>query len=210
MSGGVDSTTCLAIARSQGYACYALTFDYGQRHRIEIDYARRLAADFSVVEHRVFNLDLTGWQGSALTNPAIAIPHERSNDVPITYVPARNTIFLSLALAWAETLGAYDIFFGANADDEKNYPDCRADFITAFETLANIATRDGVEGRAFTVHAPLLHLRKVDIIKKGLALGVNYDHTFSCYDPTSTGHACGHCDACVLRNAGFRDATFNS
>lgn len=207
LSGGVDSTTCLAIARSQNYACYALTFDYGQRNRIEIDYAQQTAAAYEVVEHRIFKLDLAQWSGSALTDATLTVPHQRSDDVPMTYVPARNTIFLSLALAYAETIGAHDIFFGANADDETNYPDCRADYIHAFETLANLATREGVEGRKFKLHTPLLTLTKAQIIRAGLALDVDYTKTFSCYDPTAQGAACEQCDACFFRSQGFVAAT---
>lgn len=203
LSGGVDSTTCLAIAGAEGYACYALTFDYGQRNRIEIDYAKKNAVAMGVVEHRVFTLDLAQWRGSALTDHELNVPHERSDDIPITYVPGRNTVFLSLGLAWAETLGIYDIFFGANRDDQINYPDCRPDYIQAFEALANLATRQGIENDSFKVHTPLLKLTKPEIIQAGLALGVDYTGTFSCYDPTPDGKACGQCDACFLRKQGF-------
>ena len=207
LSGGVDSKTCLAIARAQGYVCYALTFDYSQRNRIEIDYAKKIAAAMDVVEHRVFKLDLAQWRGSALTDLELSVPHTRSDEVPITYVPARNTVFLSLALSWAETIGVYDIFFGANADDEVNYPDCRRDYIRAFENLANLATREGVQGRRLKIHTPLLELKKADIIRTGLELGVDYADTFSCYDPTPEGGACEQCDACFFRKQGFAAVT---
>lgn len=206
LTGGIDSTTCLAIAKAQGFDCYALTFDYGQRHRVEIDYAKRIARQFSVIEHRIFKIDIDQWQGSALTDRRIDVPKERSDDLPATYVPARNTVFLSLALAWAEVLTVQDIFFGANADDELNYPDCRADYINAFEQLANLATRAGVAGQRLQIHAPLLKLTKGQIIQKGMALGIDYTQTFSCYDPTADGMPCGACDACYLREKGFAEA----
>lgn len=199
LSGGVDSTTCLAIAQSQGYACYALTFDYGQRNHHEIVCATAIAKEMEVAEHRIFKVDLQQWKGSALTDATLDVPHERSDVIPITYVPARNTIFLSLALAWAETLGAHDIFFGANADDQLNYPDCRPEYIDAFVKMANLATRE----RQYQIHTPLLDWDKADIIRKGLSLDVHYSLTLSCYDPDSNGIACGQCDACHFRQQGF-------
>jgi 7-cyano-7-deazaguanine synthase len=203
LSGGIDSTTCLAIAKSQGYACYALTFDYGQRHHIEIEYARKIAQQLQVIEHRIFKIDIDQWKGSALTDSSLSVPQERSDAVPTTYVPARNTIFLSLALAWAEVLGVQDIFFGANVEDKLNYPDCRPDYINAFEKMANLATRAGIEGQHLQIHAPLLALNKGQIIQKGMDLGIDYTQTFSCYDPTPEGKHCGQCDACYLRKKGF-------
>jgi len=206
LSGGVDSATCLAIAKAQGYACYALTFDYGQRNHVEIEYAKKCAQQMGVAEHRIFQLNINQWKGSALTDHTLAVPHERSDDIPITYVPARNTIFLSLALSWAEVLGIADVFLGANAIDECNYPDCRPEYIRAFEQMANLATRQGVTGTQFTIHTPLLYLDKTEIIRAGLALGVDYSNTLSCYDPDSTGEACGRCDACYFRAEGFKHA----
>lgn len=206
VSGGLDSATCLAIARSRGFACYALSFDYGQRHRVELDAARRVAAALGALEHRTLRLDLGSFGGSALTDPAIAVPEAPSEGIPLTYVPARNTVFLALALAWAEVLGAHDIFIGANAVDFSGYPDCRPAFIAAFEALANVATREGVEGRRFHIHAPLIDLGKAEIIATGLRLGVDYRRTVSCYQPDGEGRACGACDACRLRANGFRAA----
>jgi 7-cyano-7-deazaguanine synthase len=206
VSGGLDSATVLALAVSQNKHCYALTFDYGQRHRIELDAARRVAQAQGVLDHRVVTLDI-GWMGgSALTDAAISVPQAPSSGIPITYVPARNTVFLSIALGWAEVLGAADIYIGANAVDYSGYPDCRPEFIQAFERLANLATRAGVEGSGFRVHAPLMHLHKRDIISKGMGLGVDYSLTLSCYDPDSSGHACGRCDSCRLRAQGFAEA----
>lgn len=202
LSGGLDSTTCLAIAKAEGYACYALTFDYGQRNRVEIERAEEIAKTLDVIEHRIFKIDLQQWKGSALTDHALNVPHERSDTVPITYVPARNTIFLSLALAWAETLEVSDIFFGANHDDFVNYPDCRPAYLEAFTQMANLATRQG----EFHIHTPLLDCSKADIIRQGLELGVDLDRTLSCYDPDIKGNPCGHCDACYFRARGFRDA----
>jgi len=207
LSGGLDSTTCLAIARAQGFEPYALTFRYGQRHEGEIEAAHRVAAALGVAGHVVAEIDLRLFGGSALT-AAIPVPKDRPLDdvgegVPVTYVPARNTIFLSFALAWAETLGAHDLFLGVNAVDYSGYPDCRPEFIAAFETLANLATRAGVEGTRYTVHTPLLHLSKADIVREGLRLGVDYSLTRTCYDPNPAGAACGHCDACLLRLRGF-------
>jgi 7-cyano-7-deazaguanine synthase len=211
LSGGLDSATVLAVARDRGFACHALTFDYGQRHRCELAAAGRVAEALGAVDHRVVRLDLTaaaGLGGSALTD-SLDVPKDRREDgrVPVTYVPARNTIFLSLALARAEVLGAWDLFVGVNAVDYSGYPDCRPEFIEAFQRLANVATAAAADGRGrFTLHAPLLRMSKAEIIRTGLALGVDYALTHSCYDPAPDGAACGHCDACRLRLAGFRDA----
>jgi len=205
LSGGVDSTTILAIATAEGYACYALSFRYGQRHSIELDAARRVAKALSAVEHKILDIDLREFGGSALTDD-VAVPKDRTSDstIPATYVPARNTIFLSFALAWAEVLGAQDIFIGVNALDYSGYPDCRPEYIAAFQRMADLATKAGVEGsQRLTIHAPLIHLSKADIIRKGLALGVDYDLTFSCYDPSPDGAPCGHCDSCRIREQGF-------
>jgi 7-cyano-7-deazaguanine synthase len=210
LSGGLDSATVLAIARREGYECAALTLRYGQRHAIEVEAARRVAARLGAARHRIVDLDLRAFGGSALTAD-MPVPKDRNvdalpNEVPITYVPARNTVFLSLALAWAETLGAADLFIGVNALDYSGYPDCRPEFIRAFEQLARLATRAGVEGRPPTVHAPLIDRTKAQIIRSGLELGVDYGLTISCYDPSSDGDACGRCDACLLRLKGFREA----
>jgi len=208
VSGGLDSATVLAMARDQGYACYALSFDYGQRHRCELDAARQLIQVSGVISHRVVNLDV-GWMGgSALTDSSIPVPDAGTQDdrIPSTYVPARNTVFLSIALAWAEVLQAQDIFIGANAVDYSGYPDCRPAFIEAFEQLANLATKQGVEGSGFRIHAPLIHMSKAEIVAAGGALGVDYSLTSSCYQPDTQCHACGHCDACRLRARGFADA----
>ncbi len=202
LSGGVDSTTCLAIAQAEGYACYALTFDYGQRHAVEIEYAKNIAERRSVVAHRIVMLDIPR-AGSSLVDHQLAVPHQHSDGIPNTYVPARNTLFLASALGWAEVVGAHDIFFGANAADYVNYPDCRPDYIRAFEQLASLATRKGVQGQAFHIHTPLLTLNKAQIIRLGIELGVDYSETFSCYDPTAAGEACGYCNACSLRKQGF-------
>lgn len=209
LSGGLDSATTLAVARAEGFACHALSFRYGQRHAIELACARRLASDLGAAEHRVITIDLAAFGGSALTDPALNVPHEPTGAdvIPITYVPARNTIFLAYALAWAEVLNAFDIFIGVNALDYSGYPDCRPAFIEAFEKTANLATRAGVEGpRRFTIHAPLIDLTKADIIRKGLELGVDYRWTSTCYDPLPDGAACGTCDACRLRLKGFLEA----
>ncbi len=206
LSGGLDSATTLALARSDGFACFALTVDYGQRHRRELDAARRVAAALGAAEHRVVELDLSQFGGSALTDSTIAVPDQPSDGIPVTYVPARNTIFLALALGWAEVLGACDIFIGANAVDYSGYPDCRPVFIDAFERLANLATRAGVEGETLRVHAPLIDLSKAEIIRRGAALGVDYAVTLSCYDPRPDGAPCGVCDACRLRAKGFAEA----
>ena len=211
LSGGIDSTTTLALARQEGFEIYALTFCYGQRHEIEIAAARRVARTFEVSRHEIVELDLRRFGGSALTDQ-IPVPKDRTGDeigrgIPVTYVPARNTVFLSFALAWAEVLGASDIFIGVNALDYSGYPDCRPEYLAAFQHLADLATRAGVEGKQrLRIHAPLVALSKRDIILTGLSLGVDYGLTSSCYDPTPTGEACGHCDACLLRLRGFAEA----
>jgi 7-cyano-7-deazaguanine synthase len=210
LSGGLDSATVLAIARKLGYELYALSFSYGQRHIYELEAAARVAASIGVAQHRTAAIDLRIFGGSALTAD-IAVPKGRSADdmghgIPITYVPARNTIFLSFALAWAEVLGSSDIFIGVNALDYSGYPDCRAEFIEAFETMANLATKAGVEGRqALQIHTPLIAMSKAEIIAKGIELGVDYGLTSSCYDPSTTGQPCGQCDSCLLRQKGFRE-----
>jgi 7-cyano-7-deazaguanine synthase len=206
-SGGLDSTTCMAIAKDEGYEPYAMSFAYGQRHRVELELARANARPMGALEHLVVEIDLRRMGGSALT-AEIDVPKEGvGTEIPVTYVPARNTIFLSFALGWAETLGAFDIFIGVNALDYSGYPDCRPEYIAAFEQLANLATKAGVEGSGrFTIHTPLIHLTKAEIIKKGLSLGVDYGRTHSCYDPTPDGRACGRCDSCRLRLKGFAEA----
>ena len=208
LSGGLDSTTALAVARSRGFECYALTVRYGQLHEVELEAARRVAAAAGVRDHRVVGVDLSALAGSALTRPGIAVPKDRSlaeigapGDVPVTYVPARNTVLLALALAWAESLGARDLFVGVNVLDASGYPDCRPEFVRAFEALAQVATRSG----GFHVHAPLIELTKAGIIKLGVGLGVDYGVTHSCYDPVGAA-ACGRCDACALRRKGFIEA----
>jgi 7-cyano-7-deazaguanine synthase len=212
LSGGLDSTTVLAVARHEGWSVHALTFRYGQRHAIEVERARSIAASAGVARHLVTTIDLAAFGGSALTSDGLAVPRNRdaaamAGGVPVTYVPARNTIFLSHALAWAEVVGAADIFIGVNALDYSGYPDCRPEFIEAFEQLANRATRAGAEqGARFRVHAPLMRLRKHEIIALGRRLGVDYAATTSCYDPSPDGAACGHCDACQLRRTGFEQA----
>jgi len=206
LSGGLDSATTLALAREQGFDCHALSLDYGQRHDAELAAARRLAQAAGVREHKVIRIDLGAVGGSALTDAAIAVPEQPTEGIPVTYVPARNTVFLALALGWAEVLGARDLFIGVNAVDYSGYPDCRPEFIAAFEQLARLATKAGVEGGAFHVHAPLMQLGKADIIREGLRLGVDYAQTVSCYSADDAGRACGVCDACRLRAAGFRDA----
>lgn len=206
LSGGLDSATTLAMARAAGYACHAISFDYGQRHRCELEAAARVAAQLGAASHRVVSLGLGDLGGSALTDPAIDVPHAPTSGIPVTYVPARNTVFLAVALGCAEVLEAAHLFVGVNAVDYSGYPDCRPAFITAFEALANVATRAGVEGRPFRVHAPLIELTKAEIIRQGHALGVDYGLTVSCYDPDPEGRACGQCDSCRLRAAGFRDA----
>ena len=206
VSGGLDSATVLAIANHQGYACYALSFEYGQRHRVEIEAAARVVANVGAVQHRTMRIDLAAFGGSALTDPALAVPEAPAPGIPITYVPARNSVFLSLALAWAETLTAHDIFIGVNAVDYSGYPDCRPEFIAAFGELANVATRLGSEGGRFEIHAPLIELDKSEIIQRGTELGVDYAETVSCYQPTARGEACAKCDSCRLRRAGFAAA----
>lgn len=203
LSGGLDSATVLAMARAQGFECHALSVDYGQRHHAELAAAQRVARMLGAAEHRVVNIDLTGFGGSALTDSNIAVPEQPGEGIPLTYVPARNTIMLSLALAWAEVLQAQDIFIGVNAVDYSGYPDCRPAYIDAFERMANLATKAAVEGHALTLHAPLLHLSKAEIIRQGNALGVDYAQTVSCYQADDEGCACGVCDSCRLRHAGF-------
>jgi 7-cyano-7-deazaguanine synthase len=206
VSGGLDSTTVLAMAQAQGYACYTLSFDYGQRHRAELLAAERVSEALGDVEHKVVTLNLDSIGGSALTDTSIAVPEEATEGIPITYVPARNTVFLSIALGWAEVLGAYDIFIGVNAVDYSGYPDCRPDYIAAFEAMANLATKAGVEGHKLTIHTPLMDMGKGDIIRAGIELGVDYALTVSCYQATEKGLACGKCDSCRLRHQGFVDA----
>lgn len=206
LSGGLDSATVLAIARSQGFECYALSVEYGQRHSAELDAARRVAQASGAREHRIMRVDLAGIGGSALTDRSIAVPETPSSGIPVTYVPARNTMMLSLALGWAEVLAARDIFIGVNAIDFSGYPDCRPEFIAAFERLATLATKAGVEGQTFQVHAPLISLSKAEIIREGTRLGVDYGLTVSCYQADAQGRACGRCDSCRLRRAGFEAA----
>jgi len=206
VSGGLDSATTLALAQEQGYACYAISFDYGQRHRCELEAASKVAQTAGVVEHKVISLNLDIIGGSALTDTAIAVPDQPTEGIPVTYVPARNTVFLSLALAWAEVLAADAIFIGVNAVDYSGYPDCRPEFIAAFTNLAKLATKAGVEGHPIGVETPLIHLSKAEIVQQGLRLGVDYANTISCYDPDDAGRACGRCDSCRLRAAGFKEA----
>ncbi len=207
LSGGLDSATCLAIARDMGFDAYALSVAYGQRHAAELTAARRVADAHGAIEHRLARVELGQFGGSALTDPSIAVPEDAgSNGIPVTYVPARNTVMLSIALAWAEVLDARDIFVGVNAVDYSGYPDCRPEFIAAFEAMANLATKAGVEGRQLCIHAPLMKLSKGDIIRRGLGLGVDYGLTVSCYQADDAGRACGRCDACRLRAAGFAAA----
>jgi 7-cyano-7-deazaguanine synthase len=210
-SGGLDSTTIMAIAKHEGYDIYALSFDYGQRHKLELEAAKTVADYFGAKKHLILRLDLDAIGGSALTDD-IPVPHGRglneigSGGIPITYVPARNTIFLSYALAWAEVLGATDIFIGVNAVDYSGYPDCRPEYIEAFEKMANLATKAGVEGNSVTIHTPIIKLTKAQIIKKGVSLGVDYSMTHSCYNPTKDGRPCEKCDSCLLRKKGFEEA----
>ncbi len=208
LSGGLDSATCLAIAKSEGFTPYCLSFDYGQRHKAELQAAARVAAALGAKEHRVVRLDIGQFGGSALTDSSIAVPVEgvQAGGIPVTYVPARNTVMLSFALAWAEVLGAKDIFVGVNAVDYSGYPDCRPEFIAAFERMANLATKAGVEGAELQVHAPLIDLSKAQIVQRGSALGVDYGITVSCYQADDEGRACGVCDSCRLRAEGFRAA----
>jgi 7-cyano-7-deazaguanine synthase len=206
LSGGMDSATTLAIAADQGYEVYALSFRYGQRHSAELDAAMSLAHMFGAAEHKIVDLDLSSIGGSALTDMDIAVPTEPGEGIPVTYVPARNTIFLSIALGWAEVLGSTDIFIGVNAVDYSGYPDCRQEFIRAYEKMANLATKAGVEGHKLTIHTPLIELTKADIILRGQDLGLDYRVTVSCYAADEQGRACGVCDACRLRRKGFEDA----
>ena len=208
LSGGLDSATTLAIARSQGYICYCLSLDYGQRHRVELVAAAEIAQSLGAAEHRVMQLDLGAFGGSALTDARLAIPTTPAAGIPITYVPARNTIMLSLALAWSEVLGARDIFIGVNAVDYSGYPDCRPEYIAAFERVANLATKAGVEGKHLTLHTPLIQLSKAEIIRQGVQLGLDYARTVSCYQADAQGSACGVCDSCRLRKQGFTDAGY--
>lgn len=204
LSGGLDSATTLAVARSEGFECYCLSLDYGQRHRVELNAATQIAATLNAVEHRVVKLSLDSFGGSALTDTSIAVPVDGAQSgIPVTYVPARNTIMLSLALAWAEVLGSHDIFVGVNAVDYSGYPDCRPEYIAAFEALANLATKAGVEGARLTIHAPLINLSKAEIVRQGTALGIDYSLTISCYQADDHGRACGVCDSCRLRHEGF-------
>ena len=210
LSGGLDSATTLAIARDEGFCCFALTFRYGQRHAVEIEAARRTARVLAAAEHRIIDIDLAAFGGSALTDRALEVPKNRqdtSGPIPITYVPARNTIFLSYALAWAEVLESFSIFIGVNALDYSGYPDCRPEYIQAFEHMANLATAAAVQGKGYyRIHTPIIRLTKGEIIRRGLSLGVDYSMTHSCYDPDSSGHACGKCDSCLLRRKGFSEA----
>lgn len=206
LSGGLDSATVLAIARSQNYECYALSVEYGQRHRAELKAAERIAAALGAHEHRTMRVDLAGIGGSALTDAKLPVPEVIAPGIPVTYVPARNTLFLSLALGWAEVIGAGDIFVGVNAVDYSGYPDCRPRFIKAFEQLAQVATKAGVEGGRFQIHAPLIQMSKAEIIRAGSRLGVDFGATVSCYQATADGRACGKCDSCRLRAAGFAAA----
>jgi 7-cyano-7-deazaguanine synthase len=212
LSGGLDSAACLAVARRDSFECYALSFDYGQRHRIELQAAARVAAHFAASEHRIVHIDLRAFGASALTDDHLPIPKHRSasemaQGIPITYVPARNTIFLAFALAWAEVLECSDIFIGVNAIDYSGYPDCRPEFIAAFERMANMATKAGVEGRTrIRIHTPLIQLSKAEIVKLGAELGLDFALTHSCYDPDQGGKPCGHCDSCLLRRKGFEEA----
>lgn len=206
LSGGLDSATVVAMAKAQGYACYTMSFDYGQRHRAELQAAERVARQLGVVEHKVIGMNLGGIGGSALTDSSIEVPETQEDGIPVTYVPARNTVFLSLALGWAEVLGARDIFIGVNAVDYSGYPDCRPEFIEAFERMANLATKAGVEGQGFAIRAPLQNLSKAEIVQAGVRLGVDYAMTVSCYQADDDGRACGKCDSCRLRAAGFEQA----
>ena len=206
VSGGLDSTTVLAIARSEGYACYSMSFDYGQRHSSELLAAERTAKALGAVEHKVIKLDLRSIGGSALTDDAIDVPEEETGGIPVTYVPARNTIFLSLALGWAEAVGARDLYIGVNALDYSGYPDCRPEFIAEFEKLAELATKAGVEGQPFRIHAPLQDMTKADIVREAARLGLDAGISWSCYDPAPGGVHCGQCDSCRLRMKGFEEA----
>lgn len=206
LSGGLDSITALALAKSQGYQCYALSFDYGQRHNAELDAAKRIAKHYQVADHKIFKLGLDTFGGSALTDDSIAVPSTEQDGIPVTYVPARNTIFLSFTLAWAEVLDAHNIFIGVNAVDYSGYPDCRPEFINAFQKLANLATKASVEGEGFKIHTPLIDLSKAEIIKLGDSLDIDYSQTVSCYSADKQGRACNRCEACRLRKQGFETA----
>jgi 7-cyano-7-deazaguanine synthase len=206
LSGGLDSATALAIAQHQGFDCHALSVDYGQRHRAELDAAARVAQSLGIREHRVVPIGIAQFGGSALTDTRIPVPETPSQGIPVTYVPARNTLLLALALGWAEVLGARDIFIGVNALDYSGYPDCRPEFIAAFQTLADLATKAGIEGQGFRIHAPLIDLTKAEIIRRGTVLGLDYGLTLSCYQADPEGRACGRCDSCRLRAEGFRAA----
>ena len=206
ISGGLDSATVIAQAKSEGYDCYALSFDYSQRHQVELNAAKRLCQQFGAKEHKVIKLDLSQIGGSALTDDSIAVPEDETSGIPVTYVPARNTIFLSVALGWAEVLGADRIFVGVNAVDYSGYPDCRPEYIAAFEKVANLATKMGVEDNNIRIVTPLIDLTKAEIIQKGISLGVDYSQTVSCYQADEQGRACGKCDSCRLRRQGFEDA----
>ncbi len=209
VSGGIDSSTCCAIAANEGFTIYAMSFMYGQRHSVELDSAQRIAQAFGAVDHRIVNIDLRAFGGSSLTSD-LEVPKDRNTDnehaIPSTYVPARNTIFLSFATGWAEIIDCYDIFIGVNAVDYSGYPDCRPEYIAAYQVMANLATKNGVEGKKLTIHTPLISLSKGDIIKLGTSLGVDYSITHSCYDPDKEGNACGRCDSCIIRRKGFETA----
>jgi len=206
LSGGLDSITALALAQQHGFHCYALSFNYGQKHNSELNAAKKIAQQYQVADHKIIDLGLAQIGGSALTDEHIAVPKTPQQGIPVTYVPARNTIFLSFALGWAEVLNLHDIFIGVNAVDYSGYPDCRPEFIQAFQTLANLATKAGVEGTKFTIHTPLIDLTKAQIIQQGMKLGVDYQQTVSCYSADNLGQACGVCDACRLRKIGFEQA----
>ncbi len=206
LSGGLDSVTALAMAREQGFECYTLSFNYGQRHHAELNAAKSLSGQNGAVAHKFIDIDLSAIGGSALTDQSIALPEQYEEAIPVTYVPARNTVFLSIALGWAEVLSAQAIFVGVNAVDYSGYPDCRPEFIAAFEQLANVATKAGVEGQKMTIHAPLMRMTKADIIREGTRLGIDYSQTISCYQADSDGRACGKCDSCRFRQRGFKQA----
>ena len=210
LSGGLDSATVVALAKADGYSCYTMSFDYGQRHRSELQAAEQVARQLGVVEHKVIGLNLNGMGGSALTDSSIEVPESPTEGIPVTYVPARNTVFLSLALGWAEVLGARDIFIGVNAVDYSGYPDCRPEFVEAFERMANLATKAGVESldpeNSFRIHAPIIQMSKAEIIRLGAEMGINYSQTVSCYQANTNGEACGICESCQLRKTGFMQA----
>ncbi len=206
-SGGLDSTTCLAIAKSQGFDCYTLSFSYGQKHAVEIEHARKLSALMGAIEHKILRLPLDEIRGSSLIDPDVSVPdYQETNSIPSTYVPARNTIFLSFALGYGEVIGANDIYIGANDVDYSGYPDCRPDYLKTYERMASLATKEGREGNPFKIHAPLLRLNKSEIIRTGLKLGVDYSHTISCYRANAEGESCGKCDSCTYRRKGFQEA----